>query len=172
MADVAISETQKAEVRAAIFNHLAGIVIAPTVKALADRKVFKVLSDASEVTLDEIVEHTRGNRGYLRVALRLLASCGWLKQITNDNGTKVTYLLTREGTMATSLAPPLYAEVLPFMPKAVFLEDFIFGDSNAPGLPSFPELVSRSAERWGMALPGDEVEARSVHKSAAISMVC
>ena len=161
MAEVSISEAQKSEVRAVVFSHLSGIVIAPTVKALADRKVFELFHNASEeVTLDQIVDHTRANRGYLRVALRLLASCGWIKQTASDNGTKITYTLTREGKIATSFAPPLYAEVLPFTPKAVYLEDFVFGDSNAPGLPSFPELVSRSAERWSMALPGDEVEAK------------
>jgi len=162
MAD-AISDAQKAEVRATLFNHLAGIVMAPTVKALADRKVFELFSGSAAVTLDEIVQHTRGNRGYLRVALRLLASCGWVKQATEENGKKLAYSLTRDGAVATSVAPPLYAEVLPFIPKAVYLEDFLFGDSAAPALSSLAELVSRSRDRWGMA-PAPEAADDQVHR--------
>ena len=35
-----MGQDEKALVRATVFGHLAGIVLAPTVKALADRKVF------------------------------------------------------------------------------------------------------------------------------------
>lgn len=164
MAEGSMSDAQKAEVRATVFNHLAGIVMAPTVKALADRKVFELFAASSnEVALDEIVERTRGNRGYLRVALRLLAACGWVKQAEGDNGRKVFYSLTRAGAISTSIAPTLYAEVLPFIPKAVYLEDFLFGGSAVPGLPSLPELVSRSRESWGLAPSEDEV-ATMVHE--------
>ena len=158
MAEASISDAQKAEVRSTVFNHLSGIVMAPTVKALADRKVFDLFAGpATEITLDEIVAQTRGNRGYVRAALRLLAACGWVKQTASDNGKKLSYSLTREGEIATSIAPPLYAEVVPFIPKAVYLEDFLFGASAAAGLSSLSELVSRSRERWGMAAAQDEV---------------
>ena len=73
----AITDSAKAAVRATIFHHLAGIVTAPTAKALADRGGFDLFlaADAPEcVDLEDIIVHTRGNRGYLRVALRLLAS--------------------------------------------------------------------------------------------------
>ena len=73
-------QDEKTAVRAAVFRHLAGIVLAPTVKALWDRKVFDLFHGVSKwVKLDEVVDRTRGNRGYLRVALRLLAACGWLE---------------------------------------------------------------------------------------------
>ena len=76
-------EDEKAAVRATIFNHLSGIVLAPTVVALADRGVFRLFDSAAAwVTFDEIAERTHANRGYLRVALRLLTSCGWLRQRT------------------------------------------------------------------------------------------
>jgi len=164
MAALSITEAEKARVRTTVFNHLSGIVMAPTVKALADRRVFELFAEtASEVTLDEVVERTRANRGCLRVALRLLACSGWVKQTLSDNGRRVSYSLTRRGVIGTRIAPTLYAEVLPFTPKAVYLEDFVFSDANAPGLLSFPELVARSREQWGMALYDDEVEAR-VHE--------
>jgi hypothetical protein len=160
-----ISESQKTEVRAILFHHLAGIILAPTIKALADRKVFELFHSTSiEITLDEIVERTRGNRGYLRVALRLLASCGWMRQTVRENGRQVSYSLTREGVIGTSAAPALCAEILPFLPKAIYLEDFLFGGSGAPALTSLPELIARSKDRWSIASQSNEPETNGLHE--------
>src|SRR5208282_2013930 len=152
-----IGEEEKAQVRAVVFGHLAGIVLAPTVKALWDRRVFELFGAAGEwVDFDRIVQETRANRGYLRVALRLLASCGWLKQQV-ESGHAPRYALTAEGRVAVSTAPLLYGEVLSFVAKAVFLEDFLFGASDRPVLPSLQELVRRSKERWGLLPDADPV---------------
>ena len=70
---------EKAAVRAAVFGHLAGMVLAPVVKALWDRRVFDLFDGSSRsVTLDQVTESTHGNRGYLHVALRLLTAYGTL----------------------------------------------------------------------------------------------
>jgi hypothetical protein len=152
-----IGEQEKAQVRAVVFGHLAGVVLAPTVKALWDRRVFELFGSAGEwVDFDRVAEETRANRGYLRVALRLLASCGWLKQQV-QSGHAPRYALTAEGTVAVSAAPLLYGEVLSFVAKAVFLEDFLFGASDRPVLPSLQELVRRSKEHWGLLPDADPV---------------
>jgi hypothetical protein len=152
-----IGEEEKAGVRAVLFGHLSGIVVAPTVKALWDRRVFDLFGSAGEwVDFDKIAKETRANRGYLRVALRLLASCGWLKQQV-ESGQAPRYALTDEGRIAVSTAPLLYGEVLSFVAKAVFLEDFLFGASDRPVLPSLQELTRRSKERWGLQPDADPV---------------
>ncbi len=164
MTVASLSEAEKTKVRTTLFHHLSGIVLAPTVKALADRKVFDYFSDPfGRVTLDQLIRQTHANRGYLRVALRLLACCGWLKQEIGDNGRGVTYSLTPEGVLALHIAPGFYGEVLPFTTKAVYLEDFVFNDPTAAGLPSFPELVQRSKEHWGIPFSEDELESK-VHE--------
>src|ERR1700686_1090065 len=147
---------EKAKVRATLFGHLSGIVLAPVVKALFDRKVFEIFGDSpGSVELDQIVERTHANRGYLRVALRLLASCGWLTQRMAEDGRSTSYALTPEGSLALRIAPPLYEEVLSFFPKVVFLEDFLFGRSDQPLLPSLEALVQRAKNRWGLGNEGD-----------------
>jgi hypothetical protein len=147
---------EKAEVRAALFGHLSGIVLAPVVKALFDRKVFELFDDSSAwLELDRIVDRTHANRGYLRVALRLLASCGWLTQRMAEDGRSPSYTLTPEGSRTLRIAPPLYEEVLSFLPKVVFLEDFLFGRSDQPFLPSLEALVQRAKGRWGLRFEGD-----------------
>jgi len=150
MSGPSITETEKAAVRAAVFGHLSGIVMAPTIKALWDRRVFELFDAGRWVGLNEVVEYTGGNRGYLRVALRLMSSAGWMSQRVEDNGTRPSYMLTPEGASALKFAPPLYGEVVSFVPKALFLEDFLFGSSDEPVLPSLREFVSRAREGWGI----------------------
>jgi hypothetical protein len=156
-----LTNAEKAVVRATIFQHLAGIVLAPVVKALADRGVFARLADApAGIGFDEIADQTHGNRGYLRVALRLLISCGWMAE-TGD----ARYALTPEGKIAVWLAP-LYSEAVSFIPKAIFLDDFLFGKSDRAVLPHLQDLVRRARERWGVYTEGNTTAAK-VHRQTA-----
>jgi hypothetical protein len=160
MAGSFISNQEKAQIRAVVFGHLTGLVLAPTVKALWDRRVFDLFDAGSEwVELDRVLDKTRANRGYLRAALRLLASCGWLKQRL-ENAQPPRFSLTNEGRIALTLAPLLYGEVLSFVSKAIFLEDFLFGESDRPVLPSLQELVRRSKEHWGLQPQPDPIAER------------
>ena len=151
-------DDEKASVRKLVFSHLAGIVLAPTVEALWDRKVFDLFEGPSaSVTLAQVAEHTHGNPGYLHVALRLLTCFGWLLE---QNPGQRSYELTQAGRVAISVAPPLYDEVVSFAPKAIFLEDFLYGSSDDPVLPSLRELVQRAQARWGLAGHGDTLTAK------------
>jgi len=156
-----LTAVEKASVRTTVFQHLAGVVIAPVVKALADRGIFALIADAPAGTeIDEIVDRTGGNRGYLRVALRLLVSCGWMAQI--QGAVRARYTLTPEGKIAVWLAP-LYGEVVSFIPKALFLDDFLFGKSDKAVISHFQDLVRRARERWSIYTEG-ETTAAKVHR--------
>ncbi len=103
--------------QAQVFAHLREIVLVPVVKALCDRGVFDLFgAPGTWVDLDRIVAKTRANRGYLKVALRLLVSAGWLNW--KDGA---SFSLTPEGSAALQTAPQ------PFIPSAIFLEDSLFG---------------------------------------------
>ena len=159
-ADAALTEAEKAEVRATLFHHLAGIVVVPTFKALLDRKALDLCSAApGPVALDEIVSRTHGNRGYLRVALRLLASCGWMEERSGANGRDAAYAFTAKGCAAIAIASAHCGEVVSFLPKAIFLEDFLFGKSDEAILPSLEALVQKAARRWNLPALGDGPEA-------------
>jgi hypothetical protein len=165
MAEMPLTDAEKAEVRATLFHHLAGIVIVPTLKALLDRKVFDLFSASSgPVSLDQIVARTHGNRGYVRVALRLLASCGWINESAGRNGDGVTYSLTEKGRVATTLASTHCGEVISFLPKAIFLEDFLFGKSDEAILPSLEALVQRARNHWGLTAHSKPLEAEVCHQ--------
>jgi hypothetical protein len=141
----------KAAVRTTVFSHLAGIVLAPTVNALAAGGALRVLSRSSDwVVLDDVVARTNGNRGYVRVALRLLASAGWLLQRVERNGRAVSYLLTEAGRVAIPWAPRLYGQVTPFLSKTQTLKASLFESAEAPLLPLFKNLVFKAANGWGI----------------------
>jgi hypothetical protein len=126
-------------------------VLAPVVKALWDRRVFDSFHRGAEwQNLDEILERSHANRGYMRVALRLLSSCGWMEQRIQPDGASPSYRLTGDGNFALESAALLYGEAASFVSKAIFLEDFLFGKSEGPLLPSLQELVRRSKENWGI----------------------
>src|SRR5262245_53296919 len=158
---IELTNAEKAAVRMTIFQHLAGIVLVPVVKALAERGVFAMLADApGGIGFDEIVNQTHGNRGYIKVALRLLVSCGWLNE-TGDSG----YTLTADGKIAVWLAP-IFSEATSFIPKAIFLDDFLFGKSDRAVLPSLQSLTRRAGERWGVYTEGNTTAAK-IHRQTA-----
>jgi len=79
MAAAIVTDAERAAVRARIFTHLAGLVMGPTVAALWERGALERLtSPPGPVPFGDILDRTHANPGYLRIALRLLASCGWL----------------------------------------------------------------------------------------------
>ena len=158
MANLSITDDEKAAVRTRIFHHLAGMVLVPTVKALWDRKVFEEFRNSPEpVSLDQIENQTHGNRGYLRVALRLLASCGWMQERREKQSGNISYSLTSKGMIGAHLAPH-YAEAVSFIPKAIFLEDFLFGKSGETVLPSLHAMVARSEDHWNVPAEGDSIK--------------
>jgi hypothetical protein len=163
MSNQSITDDEKAAIRARIFHHLAGMVLVPTVKALWDRKVFDEFRGPPEpVSLDRIVNQTHGNRGYLRVAMRLLASCGWMEERRENENRDICYTLTGKGAIGASLAR-LYADAISFLPKAIFLEDFLFGNSGETVLPSLHTMVARSEDRWNIPAEEDSLK-REVHR--------
>jgi sirohydrochlorin ferrochelatase len=155
-------EAERVAVRAAVFTHLAGLVVAPTISALWERGALDPLVDArGPVGFDDLVERTHANRGYLRVALRLLLALGWLAEEPAGAG---AYQLTRRGRIAMTLAPPLYAELTAyFLPRALYLEESLFATADeattVPVVSLLRELVQRARDGWRIALHDDTVTA-------------
>jgi hypothetical protein len=161
-----MTEHEKSAVREVVFSHLAGIVLAPTVKALAEQGVFKLFGRPNRrLALSKIEDCIPCNRGYLRVALRLLACAGWMEQHLSDadGGRTVSYALTQEGSVAVEMAAQLYAEVVPFICKAIVLEDFLFRKPEDSVFALLRTLVFRSMEGW-VAEPQTDAAAADVYR--------
>ena len=148
-----LTDVERAAVRATVFAHLRGIALAPVMRALFDRGVFDLFEDPSNwIAIDTIVEKTRGNQGYLRVALRLLVAAGWLRMRVTEHGATY-YAMTEEAPVRLKVAPPYYREVVSFIPMAIFLEDFLFGKSQVSFLPMLQVLVDKAITGWEPGIP-------------------
>jgi len=69
---------EKKDLRGTIFRHLDGIVTLPVLVELHKAHVLHFINDAGNTTLDLLSNRFGANKGYLNVALRVLASQGFL----------------------------------------------------------------------------------------------
>jgi SAM-dependent methyltransferase len=68
----------KKQLRSSIFRHLDGIVITPVIQQLAESGIFAWILEQKQVKLQDINARFHTNEGYLNVALRVMASQGFL----------------------------------------------------------------------------------------------
>ncbi len=84
-----LTRKEQAELRSELFQHLDGIVTVPVAFALHEKGVTQALLDAGEVTVDELAHQFNANAGYLNVALRVLASQGWMSYEVDNTTAEV-----------------------------------------------------------------------------------
>jgi hypothetical protein len=83
-----LTKTEKALLRGSLFRHLDGIVTAPVAYSLLTHDVLDFLLKKESASLTELSEKFSANKGYLNVALRILASQNWLNyEVNNALGT-------------------------------------------------------------------------------------
>jgi hypothetical protein len=73
-----MNKADQARLRSDLFRHLDGLVTAPTAYALHEKGVLTHLVREQSVLLHDLAAAFGANEGYLNVALRVLASQGWL----------------------------------------------------------------------------------------------
>ncbi len=104
----------KSELRNILFRHLDGIVTVPTAFSLYKKGVLDYIMQQQKVSLSEISEKFKANEGYLNVALRVLASQGWLVQHSASQNDTLSFEITDKSEVAFSLLP-LYEEAFVLM---------------------------------------------------------
>ena len=67
------------QLREAIFRHLDGLVVVPVAYSLFKKGILAHLLKEKTSTLAQLTNEFQANEGYLNVALRVLASQGFLK---------------------------------------------------------------------------------------------
>lgn len=97
-----------------LFRHLDGIAIAPTAYELHKKGVLNYLLDKKPVDLITISNEFKANEGYLNVALRLLASQGWLDYSVNNETGTISLATNEQSTIAFSYIHH-YKEVVELM---------------------------------------------------------
>ncbi|MEP1034683.1 class I SAM-dependent methyltransferase [Ekhidna sp.] len=100
--------------REELFRHLDGIAIAPVAHELHDHGVLSHLLEVKALPIQDLVSKFNANDGYLNVALRLLASQGWLSYSVNNPEKTITIETNEQSESAFNLAIH-YKEVVDLM---------------------------------------------------------
>lgn len=124
-----LTKTDKEQLRGTIFRHIDGIATATTSFALYKKGIFDFLLKNKKVTIEEITSHFEANEGYLNIALRVLASQGWLVQHLDNTTNQVIYQINANSEEAFQLAP-LYEDAVKLLSYSVtFPEKHIGADA-------------------------------------------
>lgn len=99
-----LNKTDKSEIRKRIFLHLDGWALIPTIYNLNKLDVLQLFLNKPQRTLSEINGITQTNEGYLNVALRILASQGYVNRTVNNELDEILLELTDLGRQAFELA--------------------------------------------------------------------
>ena len=85
-----LSKQEKSELRGTLFRHLDGIVTCPAAYELHKKDITTHIINNKKIDVTELSKTFKANEGYLNVALRTLASQGWLDYEVNNETNKVT----------------------------------------------------------------------------------
>ena len=115
--------------RSTIFKHLDGLVTAPIAYALHNKGVLAYILERKEICLSELSSKFKTNEGYLNVALRELASQGFLDYYVNTKTDLIAFRINEKSEIAFSLFP-LYKDVVDLLQSTTELRPKLF-EGNA-----------------------------------------
>ncbi|BDS11558.1 class I SAM-dependent methyltransferase [Aureispira anguillae] len=146
-----MTREQKKIYRADLFQHLDGIVTAPTAYALYKKGVLDLILAEKSISLSKLTQTFRANEGYLNIALHTLASQGWLRHtIKADN--EIEIATTALSELAFKYIPK-YKDVVELLqisgkyhPRKFELEPFLFLES----------IFKKYSNNYGLELSNDE----------------
>lgn len=101
----------KSQLRSQLFQHLDGLVTAPVAYALHEKGVLNHLLKQETTTLNKLIQTFKVNEGYLNVALRVLASQGFIDFKVDNRSETITYSINPKSKIAFVLIP-LYRDVV------------------------------------------------------------
>ncbi|WP_452226144.1 class I SAM-dependent methyltransferase [Lacinutrix cladophorae] len=124
-----LTKKDKEQLRGTIFKHLDGIATATTAYSLYKKGVLDFLLEQKKTTTEEITTSFKANEGYLNIALRILASQGWLQQHVDNVSNKVTYQINGNSKAAFHLASHYEDAVKLLSYSVTFPENHISADT-------------------------------------------
>lgn len=149
----------KSELRGILFRHLDGITTAPAAYIVYKKGVLEYLLQKQEASLQELTEEFQANDGYLNVALRILASQGWLDQEMDNKENEVVFRINGRSEQAFSLIP-LYEDAFNLIQ---FTEQFHPRKFEVEPFEMLHGLFQKYRSNYGIQFSGDE-EIRAIQQ--------
>lgn len=146
-----LTKELKREYRSDLFRHLDGIVTCPTAFVLYKSGIITHINESPALTLSELAQKSKANKGYLNVAIRVLASQGWLTyKVANE---EVTISITSTGKIASNYFS-IYNDVYDLMQLSGKYHYRNFEEAPFRLLES---IFKQFENRYGMESPTDEM---------------
>ena len=131
--------------RTTIFKHLDGVVCAPIIVALQKKNIVSIIQENKTLTLLQIIEKVPANEGYLNVALRTLASQGFLSHHV-DNATDLITISSTNKTEELLKYIHLYEKVIPFLQLSTTSD---FQKFEFSSFTNFHHLMEENTNQFG-----------------------
>lgn len=119
--------TDSAQLRSSIFRHLDGLAVAPVAVALHKNKILEYILDKKQIQLTALTTVFKANEGYLNVALRVLASQGFLDYEVDNGKQEITILVNEKTEIAFSMFH-LYEDVVDLLQFSIQFHPRLFDD--------------------------------------------
>ena len=95
-----LSKPQRTELRSDLFRYLDGLGVSAPAYVLYQKGILNYILERQTVDLEKLSKHFKANEGYLNVALRLLASQGWLTYKIENSSNTITYQINEQSNIA------------------------------------------------------------------------
>ncbi|ESU28474.1 hypothetical protein FLJC2902T_18390 [Flavobacterium limnosediminis JC2902] len=146
--------TVKPEQRSTIFSHLDGLVTVPVAYSLYQNNVLDTLLTTKTISLKDLTEQFKANEGYLNVALRTLASQGFLDYSVNNATGEITVSINDRSEYAFSLFP-LYKDVVALLQNSNLFTSVHIATASIPQLQT---VFSKYEQRFGITFSDNPKE--------------
>ena len=151
-----ITKAEQAQLRSDLFRHLDGIVTIPTAWTLHEKGLTAHLLAEKSASLQSLTEQFPANEGYLNVALRVLASQGWLQMEEDAANDSITYTVLPAGEVAFRHLD-IYEDSMQLMR---FSEQFHPRRFEQKPFLKLEQIFNRFRENYGLPKPGNDTEQR------------
>ncbi len=120
-----MTKDRKKQLRGILFQHLDGITLCSTIATLFNNGITQFILENKTFTIQDILSKYECNAGYMNVALRLLASQGWLKRNIIQDGEDIEFHLTEKGVKGLAHAH-YYDRFYTFIPFLIDIDKYLF----------------------------------------------
>ncbi|MBW7676925.1 class I SAM-dependent methyltransferase [Chryseobacterium chendengshani] len=114
----------KETLRSEIFRHLDGVVTATVVASLMKKEIIAYIIERTQITLEQLSEQFNANDGYLNVAIRTLASQGFLEYDLDRDKDEII-ISANTNTPILQKYSLLYLKVIPFLTHSTDIKNQI-----------------------------------------------
>ena len=118
-----MAKDRKKQLRGILFQHLDGITLCSTIATLFNNGITQFILENKTFTIQDILSKYECNAGYMNVALRLLASQGWLKRNIIQDGEDIEFHLTEKGVKGMAHAH-YYDRFYTFIPFLIDIDKY------------------------------------------------